>query len=86
LNRKEVTGTINFGSCDYGVEELVAELTASFLCAETGINNDTTERNNSAYIKNWYNTIKADPKMFIMASARANKAAKFVLNKTQTEE
>ena len=86
LNRKEVTGTINFGSCDYGVEELVAELTAAFLCAETGINNDTTERNNSAYIKNWYNTIKADPKIFIMASARANKAAKFVLNKTQTEE
>lgn len=86
LNRKEVTGTINFGSCDYGIEELVAELTASFLCAETGINNDTTERNNSAYIKNWYNTIKADPKMFVMASARANKAAKFVLNKTQTEE
>lgn len=86
LNRKEVVGTINFGSCDYGTEELVAELTAAFLCAETGINNETTERNNSAYIKNWYNAIKADPKMFVMASARANKATKFVLNKKQTEE
>ena len=86
LNRKEVVGTINFGSCDYGTEELVAELTAAFLCAETGINNETTERNNSAYIKNWYNAIKTDPKMFVMASARANKATKFVLNKKQTEE
>lgn len=85
LNRKEVNGTINFGSCDYGTEELVAELTSAFLCAETGINNDTTERNNSAYIKNWYNAIKADPKMFIMASARANKAVKYVSNRLTDE-
>jgi len=37
LNRKEITGGIYFGSPDYSLEELVAELTAAFLCAEAGI-------------------------------------------------
>ena len=83
LNRKEVTETIHFGSCDYGTEELTAELTASFLCAEIGISNENTERNSIAYLKNWKNAIKADKKLFLMASQRASKAAKFILNKPE---
>jgi antirestriction protein ArdC len=83
LNRKEVTETIHFGSCDYGTEELTAELTASFLCAEIGISNENTERNSIAYLKNWKNAIKADKKLFLMASQRASKSAKFILNKQE---
>jgi antirestriction protein ArdC len=78
LNRKEVATTIIFGSCDYGTEELTAELTAAFICAENGISNENSEANSIAYLKNWMRTIKADKKMFIMAAARANKAAKFI--------
>lgn len=80
LNRKELTGHNPFGSHDYGVEELCAELTAAFLCAESGISNETIERNSAAYIKNWMNTIKANPEMFINAASRAGRAAKHILN------
>jgi antirestriction protein ArdC len=87
LNRKEVTTISHFGSCDYGLEELTAELTSAFVCAEIGISNETTERNSVAYLKNWKNAIKADKKMFLMASQRASKACKFILNgKEETQE
>jgi antirestriction protein ArdC len=85
LNRKEVVETANFGSCDYGTEELVAELTSAFICAEIGVSNETQERNSVAYLKNWKNAIKADKKLFIMASQRASKAAKLILNKQEEE-
>jgi antirestriction protein ArdC len=85
LNRKEVVATANFGSCDYGTEELVAELTSAFICAELGISNETQERNSVAYLKNWKNAIKGDKKLFIMASQRASKAAKLILNKQEEE-
>lgn len=83
LNRKEVNEVTFFGSCDYGLEELTAELTASFLCAEIGISNESTERNSIAYLKNWKNAIKGDKKLFLMASQRASKSAKYILGKQE---
>lgn len=83
LNRKEVVETSYFGSCDYGMEELTAELTSAFICAEIGISNETTERNSIAYLKNWKNAIKGDKKLFLMASQRASKSAKYILNKQE---
>lgn len=83
LNRKEVNEVSYFGSCDYGLEELTAELTASFLCAEIGISNENTERNSIAYLKNWKNAIKGDKKLFLMASQRASKSAKYILGKQE---
>lgn len=80
LHRKEVAECARFGSCDYGQEELTAELTAAFICAQIGISNETTERRSSAYIQNWKKRIKADKKMFIMAAGRAAKAANLILN------
>jgi antirestriction protein ArdC len=81
LNRKEVVEGSVFGSGGYGQEELCAELTAAFICAEVGINNETTETRSASYIKNWMQTIKADKKLFIMAAGRASKAANYILNK-----
>jgi antirestriction protein ArdC len=83
LNRKEVVETTYFGSCDYGTEELTAELTSAFICAEIGISNESTERNSVAYLKNWKNAIKGDKKLFLMASQRASKSAKYILNKQE---
>lgn len=86
LNRKEVAaGSVCFGSGDYGQEELTAELTAAFICAEIGLNNETQENRSAAYIKNWMHTIKADKKMFVMAAGRATKAANLILNRKEEE-
>jgi antirestriction protein ArdC len=85
LNRKEVMGANYFGSHDYSLEELVAELTAAMLCAEVGIDNDTIE-NSAAYLKGWMGKLKDDPKLFWMAAARAQKAADLILNRKAVEE
>lgn len=85
LNRKEVAEPSYFGSHDYSNEELVAELGAAFLCAEAGI--DNTLDNSASYIAGWLSKLKDDPKAFIMASGRAQKAADYILDrKAQTEE
>lgn len=84
LNRKEVNDPISFGSHDYSLEELVAELTATFLCAESGI--DNTVENSAAYIKGWHAKLHDDPKMFWNAASRAQKAANLILGKTQGED
>lgn len=87
LNRKEVmSNSSHFGSGDYGQEELTAELTAAFICAEIGISNETLERNSAAYLKHWKEAIKADKKMFIMAAGRANKAATLIMNRKEVTD
>lgn len=67
-----------FGSENYGKEELVAEMTAAFLCATAGIENTTIETN-ASYIASWKKTIKADTKMVVIAAAQAQKAADFMM-------
>ena len=59
LNRKEILEPSFFGSHDYSREELVAEMTAAFLCREAGINN--TVKNSSAYIQSWLRKFEDDP-------------------------
>lgn len=84
LNRKEVTDPIRFGSHDYSLEELVAEMTAAFLCAEAGIENATLE-NSAAYLNSWYAKLSKEPKLFWTAASRAQKAADFILNRKSGE-
>ena len=87
LNRKELTDeAVFFGSHDYSLEEMVAELTASFLCAEAGI--DNTLDNSAAYIKGWHSKLSSDPKLFWTAAGRAQKAADYILGRkvSGTEE
>lgn len=79
LNRKEVTDGNFFGSHDYSVEELVAEMGAIFLCNEIGV--ATTFDNSLAYLKGWLAKIKNDTKMLITASGRAQKAADYILGR-----
>jgi len=49
LNRPGVSGTIEFGSQVYSREELVAEITASFLCSFAQIENRVID-NSVAYL------------------------------------
>ena len=58
MNRPTLTDMCPFGSTNYSKEELVAEMTAAFLCGETGIENQTID-NSAAYINGW---LKKTPK------------------------
>ncbi len=67
-----------FGGHDYGVEELTAEFSAAYLGAVAGLEPSVLD-NSAAYIQNWKNAIKADPKLVITAAGRAQKSADLIL-------
>ena len=67
-----------FGDKAYAYEELVAEMTSAFLCAESGIVDDTLE-DTAAYIKSWIKKLKDDPKMVVTAAGAAQKSADMIL-------
>ena len=82
LNRATTdnAGLSCFGSSDYGREELVAELGASFLGSQCGIDAPTLD-NAAAYLDNWLKAIKADKKAIFYAAGRAQAAADYILGK-----
>jgi antirestriction protein ArdC len=79
LNRPGVTGAIHFGSCDYSREELVAELTSAFCCAEVGIDNSIFD-NAASYIHGWLEALQGDPKVVVAAAGQAQRATDYILN------
>jgi antirestriction protein ArdC len=80
LDRKGVTDLCGFGATNYSKEELTAEMGAAFLCAENGIENATID-NSAAYIDNWSEKLKDQPRMVIEAAGKAQKAADYILNR-----
>jgi antirestriction protein ArdC len=52
LNRDSIKEAAPFGSAIYSVEEIVAEMTAAYLCGVNGIENRTID-NSAAYIGGW---------------------------------
>ncbi len=77
LNRKEVTGAIQFGSGDYSREELVAELTSAFCCAVLGLDNQLRD-NAASYIDGWLSVLGRDPKTVVLAAGHAQRAADYI--------
>ncbi len=86
LNRPGLQN-INFGSQTYSYEELIAEMGASFLCAECGIFNAVAE-NSAAYIQGWREKLreKENKKWLIQAAGAAQKAADHILGRTNHQE
>jgi len=83
LDRFKATDSHLFGADTYSKEELIAEMAASFLCAEAGIGNETIE-NSAAYIQGWMKAIKNGDKNFVISAAsRAQKAADYILQRNQ---
>jgi antirestriction protein ArdC len=78
LGRKGITEFDSFGSEQYGKEELIAEMTASYLCAHTEIF-DKRQAPSVAYLQNWIAAIKGDKKLIVQAAAQAQKATNFIL-------
>lgn len=72
-----------FGSRSYAAEELVAELSAAFLCAEFGFDGDLRH---AAYIKSWISLLKDDSRAFITAASKAQQAADHLRHLALQEE
>lgn len=64
-----------FGSRAYAAEELVAELTAAFLCAEFGFDGDLRH---AAYLDSWISLLKDDSRAFVTAVSKAQQAADYL--------
>ena len=77
LNRHDNRLQHSFGSEAYSKEELVAEFTSAYLCAQSGI--DNTLENSAAYIASWLAALKADPSMALLAAGKAQAAADHIL-------
>lgn len=72
-----------FGDRAYAAEELVAELTAAFLCAEFSIDG---ELRHAGYIQNWIELLKDDPRAFFTAASAAQKAADYMRQRALADE
>ena len=76
-----------FGTSDYAIEELRAEIASMFIEQDLEIQVDEEhKRNNSAYISAWKERIKDDPNALFTAIADAEKIAKFVAEKEKAYE
>jgi len=64
-----------FGDKAYAAEELVAELTSAFLCAEFDIDG---RLQHADYVANWIALLKDDARAFFTAASAAQKAADFL--------
>jgi antirestriction protein ArdC len=59
-------------------EELVAELTSSFMAVELGIvRNPSSHENHAAYLKSWLGALKDDKTLITKAANQASKATEF---------
>lgn len=68
-----------FGDDKYAYEELVAELTAAYLCAICGIDNSVQlGENHISYIQSWSKQLVSDPELYLTAARKAQKAADFI--------
>lgn len=65
-----------FGSKLYAKEELVAEISAAFLCATLGI---TPTVRHSDYIASWLDVLREDNRAIVRAASAASKAADYLL-------
>ena len=78
-NRDSITEAAPFGSATYSVEEIVAEMTAAYLCGITGIENRTID-NSAAYVAGWLRQLRDQRKLIIHAAAQAQRACDYILN------
>lgn len=78
LNR--LTSNAHFGNEEYSREELVAEISSASILATLGIETDSSLTNSAAYIQAWSEALRNDKRLFIIASAQADKAVNYIFN------
>ena len=79
LNRKSITEAAPFGSAIYASEELIAEMSAAYLCAEAGLSPAVVE-NQAAYVQGWLAKLRSDKRLVVIAAAEAQHAADYILD------
>ena len=85
LNRFEANSTDHqFGSESYSKEELIAEMGAAMLAGMAGISHATLS-NSASYLQTWIQRLKSDSRLLVSAAWHAQKAADYILGKTQAE-
>ncbi|MDE2184650.1 MAG: DUF1738 domain-containing protein [Alphaproteobacteria bacterium] len=65
-----------FGSSAYAREELIAELTSTFLCAHMNI---APQIRHAGYLGHWLQILKEDARAIFHAASQASKASDFIL-------
>jgi antirestriction protein ArdC len=70
-------GRKSWGDAGYAAEELVAELSSAFVCADLNLQNEPREEN-AAYIANWLEVFKHDSRAIFSAAAHAQRAADYL--------
>lgn len=66
-----------FGDEAYAVEELIAELSAAYLCSELGIVGRL--ENHASYLNSWLRVLKSDKNAIFTAAAQASKSFDFIM-------
>ncbi len=66
----------SFGSKKYSFEEIIAEVSAAFLCASLGI---TPTVRHADYIGSWLDVLREDDRAIVRAASAASKAADYIL-------
>jgi antirestriction protein ArdC len=84
LNRESITEAAPFGSPTYAAEELIAEMSAAYLCAEAQIS-PAVVVNQAAYIQGWLARLKSEKRLIVVAAAKAQKTADYILGRSSTE-
>lgn len=74
--------TGRFGDAEYAQEELVAELTSAFLCAQAGLN---VVSQSASYIDSWIQVLSRDCRAIFVAAREAQAAADFLLGEWEPE-
>jgi len=78
--RESIIEAASFGSQTYSAEELIAEMGAAYLCAESGISNAVIE-NQASYVAGWLKKLRDDRKLLIHAATQAQRAADYILRR-----
>jgi antirestriction protein ArdC len=82
LNRPGIAVFDHFGSGRYAREELLAQMTSSMLCAQSGIDSPELFDNSASYIAGWLSALNGDKKLVVAAAAQAQRACDLI---TQAE-
>lgn len=69
----------------YAMNELVAEMAASFLSTELGVPQAESLENHAAYLKSWLREMKDDPSFVFKASTQASRVADHLLGFVQQD-
>lgn len=87
LDRRKRDRHFDYGHDLYGREELVAEMAASLIAVETGLNYDDTHvEDAAAYLKHWLEAIYEEPSMLRSSALQAQTACDYVLDRRNVRE